>query len=63
LKTFRFNLPSQQRETRKLNAGEMFVSTLIQVEQLEVTLSREQERAGRAQESLATTRTNLTQVR
>ncbi len=41
----------------------MFVSTLIQVEQLEVTLSREQERAGRAQESLATTRTNLTQVR
>ena len=47
----------------RVGNGTYLMVTIIEVDELEVTLSREQERAARAQDSLATTRTHLTQVR
>ena len=52
----------REQAAQGLATGETAAALRLQLEQLELTLTREQERATRAQESLASTRTSLTQV-
>ena len=52
----------REQAAQGLATGETAAALRLQVEQLELTLTKEQERATRAQESLASTRTSLTQV-